>query len=161
MAILYSNELKAVVVADGLQGNMQNVLKEKCMTVQHFDYHCEYNRNQNGEHFGSQQPALLNFSIRVSSMSQASVFYKNLVGTGNFEYTFLFNPHFGSNMRLSTYEDGMIIDGYVISVEENYNSAKNKEDRDEQVVLDIKILIRNVLYLGRDEYSNLRSVFIQ
>jgi hypothetical protein len=64
-------------------------------------------------------------------------------------------------MRLSTYEDGMIIDGYVVSVEENYNSAKNKENREEQVILDIKILIRSVLYLGRDESSNLKSVFIQ
>lgn len=161
MAILYSNELKAVVVADGMQDNMQNILKEKCLTVQHFDYHCEYNRNQNGEHFGSQQPAILNFTIRVNSISQVGVFYKNLVGTGYFEYTFLFNPHFGSNQRLSTYEDGMIINGYVVSVEEIFNSAKNKEDRDEQVILDIKILIRSVLYLGRDENSNLKSKLIQ
>ena len=33
MATLYSNELKAVVIADGMQDNMQNILKEKCLTV--------------------------------------------------------------------------------------------------------------------------------
>ena len=161
MAVLYSNELKAVVIADGIQDNVRNVLKEKCLTIQSFDYHCEYVRNDNGEHFGSQQPAMLNFTVRINSMSQASTFYKNLLGTGNFEYTFLFNPVFGQNQRLSGYEDGMCIDGYVVSVEEKYNSARNSENRDEQIILAVKILIRSVIYFGRDENSGLKSVFIQ
>ena len=161
MAILYSNELKAVVIADEFQGTMQNVLKEKCLTVQHFDYHCEYNRNQNGEHFGSQQPAILNFTIRVNSMLQANTYYKNLVDNNNFEYTFLFNPHFGSNQRLINYEDGLVVNGYVVSIEEDFNSAKNSQNIDEQVILNIQILVRSVLYLGRDENSGLKSVFIQ
>lgn len=160
MAILYSNELKAVVIADEFQ-TVQNVLKEKCLTLQHFDYHCEYNRNNNGEHFGSQQPAILNFTIRVNSMSQAYPFYKNLVAAGNFEYTFLFNPIFNANLRLSSYEDGMVIDGYVVSVEEKYNAGRNNENRDEQVTLDIQILIRSVVYLGRDANSALKNIFIQ
>ena len=161
MATLYSNELKAVVIADEFQGIMQNVLKEKCLTVQQFDYHCEYNRNHNGEHFGSQKPGILNFSIRVNTMLQAKPFYRSLVGTGDFEFTFLFNPHFGPNQRLTSYEDGMVIDGYVVSVEENFNSAKNLYDRDEQVTINVEILIRSVIYLGRDENSGLKSVFIQ
>ena len=161
MAVLYSNELKAVVVADGIQDSVQNVLKEKCLTIQRFDYHCEYTRNNSGEHFGAQQPAMLNFTIRVNSLTQASTFYKNLIGTGNFEYTFLFNPVFGQNQRLSTYEDGMMVDGYVVSVEEKFNSAKNNEGRDEQIILEVKMLIRSVVYFGRDENSGLKSIFIQ
>lgn len=161
MAVLYSNELKAVVVADGIQDSVQNVLKEKCLTIQCFDYHCEYTRNNSGEHFGAQQPAILNFTIRVNSMTQASTFYKNLIGSGNFEYTFLFNPVFGQNQRLSGYEDGMCVDGYVVSVEEKYNSARNSENRDEQVILAVKILIRSVIYFGREGNSGLKSVFIQ
>ena len=161
MAMLYSNELKAVVIADEFQSTGQNVLKEKCMTVQHFDYHCEYKRNQSSELYGSMDPVTVNFTIRVNSLYQARVFYKNLVSTGYFEYTFLFNPIFNANQRLTSYEDGMTIDGYVVSVEERYNSGKNKESRDEQVILDIQILVRSVVYFGREENGNLKSVFIQ
>ena len=41
MATLYSNELKAVVVMDNFLDNPMNVLKENCMTVQHFNYNCD------------------------------------------------------------------------------------------------------------------------
>ena len=38
MAILYSNELKAVVIAENFIENPLNVLKENCLTIQNFDY---------------------------------------------------------------------------------------------------------------------------
>ena len=46
MATLLSNELKAVVVPDNFLDNPINVLKENCLTVQHFDYECEHKRRQ-------------------------------------------------------------------------------------------------------------------
>ena len=79
MATLLSNELKAVVVPDNFLDNPINVLKENCLTVQHFDYECEHKRNDSGEVYGATKPVILEFSIRVNSPRHARMFYRRLI----------------------------------------------------------------------------------
>ena len=161
MATLYSNELKAVVIAEDFKENPKNILKENCLTVQNFSYQCEHKRNSQGEYYGAQEPVILSFRVRIGSIHQVHVFYKNLVSNGYYPYSFLFNPTFNQNQRLVDYEDGMVAEGYVINVVETFNSSKNQTGEDEQVMLDIQILVRNITYIGREEQNNLRTIFIQ
>ena len=161
MATLYSNELKAFVVAEDFLDNPMNVLKENCLTVQHFDYQCEHKRNASGEVYGPTEPVILKFSVRVNSPKHAKVFYSNLLSNSYFNYSFLFNATFNANQRLGDYEDGMVVNGYVVSVEENYSAGKNQTGEDEQILLDVTILARSVTYLGREEQNNYKSVFVQ
>ena len=161
MATLYSNELKAVVIADNFTDNPLNVLKEKCLTIQHFDYQCEHKRNASGDLYGVTNPVILKFTVRVNSPAHSRIFYQNLVANNSFDYSFLFNPTFNAASRLSEYEDGMIINAYVVSVEENYNSAQNKNAEDQQIELDVTLLARSATYLGRDENNDFKSEFIK
>ena len=161
MAKLFSNELKAFVVPEDFLENPKNVLKEHCLTVQHFDYVAEHRRNASGEVYGPTEPVMLKFTIRVNSPRHAKVFYSNLLNNAPFNYSFLFNATFNANQRLGDYEDGMVVNGYVISVEENYSSNKNITGEEEQILLDVKILTRSVTFLGREEQNNYISVFIQ
>ena len=161
MAILYSNELKAFVVAEDFLENPMSVLKENCLTVQHFDYQCEHKRNASGEVYGPTEPVILKFTVRVNSPKHAKVFYSNLLSNSYFNYSFLFNATFNANQRLGDYEDGMVVNGYVVSVEENYSTEKNQTGEDEQILLDVAILARSVTYLGREEQNNYTSVFVQ
>lgn len=161
MATLYSNELKAFVVAEDFLENPMSVLKENCLTVQHFDYQCEHKRNASGEVYGPTEPVILKFTVRVNSPKHAKVFYSNLLSNSYFNYSFLFNATFNANQRLGDYEDGMVVNGYVVSVEENYSTGKNQTGEDEQILLDVAILARSVTYLGREEQNNYTSVFVQ
>ena len=161
MATLYSNELKAFVVAEDFLENPMSVLKENCLTVQHFDYQCEHKRNASGEVYGPTEPVILKFTVRVNSPNHAKVFYSNLLSNSYFNYSFLFNATFNANQRLGDYEDGMVVNGYVVSVEENYSTGKNQTGEDEQILLDVAILARSVTYLGREEQNNYTSVFVQ
>ena len=161
MATLYSNELKAFVVAEDFLDNPMNVLKENCLTVQHFDYQCEHKRNASGEVYGPTEPAILKFTVRVNPPKHAKVFYSNLLSNSYFNYSFLFNATFNANQRLGDYEDGMVVNGYVVSVEENYSTGKNQTGEDEQILLDVTILARSVTYMGREEQNNYTSVFVQ
>lgn len=161
MATLYSNELKAFVVAEDFLENPMSVLKENCLTVQHFDYQCEHKRNASGEVYGPTEPVILKFTVRVNSPKHAKVFYSNLLSNSYFNYSFLFNATFNANQRLGDYEDGMVVNGYVVSVEENYSTEKNQTGEDEQILLDVTILARSVTYLGREEQNNYTSVFVQ
>lgn len=161
MATLYSNELKAFVVAEDFLENPMSVLKENCLTVQHFDYQCEHKRNASGEVYGPTEPVILKFTVRVNSPKHAKVFYSNLLSNSYFNYSFLFNATFNANQRLGDYEDGMVVNGYVVSVEENYSTGNNQTGEDEQILLDVTILARSVTYLGREEQNNYTSVFVQ
>lgn len=161
MATLYSNELKAFVVAEDFLENPMSVLKENCLTVQHFDYQCEHKRNASGEVYGPTEPVILKFTVRVNSPKHAKVFYSNLLSNSYFNYSFLFNATFNANQRLGDYEDGMVVNGYVVSVEENYSTGKNQTGEDEQILLDVTILARSVTYMAREEQNNYTSVFIQ
>ena len=161
MATLYSNELKAFVVAEDFLENPMSVLKENCLTVQHFEYQCEHKRNASGEVYGPTEPVILKFTVRVNSPKHAKVFYSNLLSNSYFNYSFLFNATFNANQRLGDYEDGMVVNGYVVSVEENYSTGKNQTGEDEQILLDVTILARSVTYMAREEQNNYTSVFIQ
>ena len=160
MATLYSNELKAVVLQEDFLENPLNVMKEKCQTVQHFDYQCEHKRNESGEVYGATEPVILKFTIRVNSPHHAKVFYQRLMLSGHYEYSLLFNVTYDANQRLSDYEDGMIVDGYVVGVEERYTSQTGNAGSDKQMLLDIEVLVRSTIYLGREEQNNYKNVFI-
>lgn len=161
MAKLFSNELKAIVVPEDFLENPRNVLKENCLVVQHFDYVCEHRRNATGEVYGPTEPVMLKFTIRINSPRHAKVFYSNLLNNAPFNYSFLFNATFNANQRLANYEDGMVVNGYVVSVEENYSANKGVTGEEEQILLDVTLLTRSVTYVGREEQNNYTSVFIQ
>lgn len=161
MAALFSNELKAIVVPENFLENPKNVLKENCLTVQHFDYQCEHKRNESGEVYGPTKPVMLKFAVRVNSPKHARVFYRNLVTNSHYNYSFLFNATFNGYQRLADFEDGMVINGYVVSVEEKYSSEKNQNGEEEQVLLDVTLMVRSVNYMGREEQNNYKSTFIQ
>lgn len=159
MATLYSNELKAVVVMENFLENPLNVMKENCMTVQHFNYECEHKRNEAGEIYGAINPVMLEFTVRVNSPRQARAFYKELVSNEHSNYSFLFNVKYNENQRLNTYEDGMVVDGYIVHIEENYTTAAQEDGSNTQIELSVKLLSRSVTYLGAD--NNYKSIFIQ
>jgi len=149
MATLYSNELKAVVVMENFLENPLNVMKENCMTVQHFNYECEHKRNEAGEIYGAINPVMLEFTVRVNSPRQARAFYKELVSNEHSNYSFLFNVTYNENQRLSTYEDGMVVNGYIVHIEENYTTAAQQDGSNTQIELSVKLLSRSVTKVSR------------
>jgi len=159
MATLYSNELKALMVAEDFLENPINVLKENCLTVQHFDYQCEHKRNASGEVYGPTQPVVLKFTVRLNTPRHARVFYKNLLSNTAFNYSFLFNASFNANQRMADYEDGMVVNGNIVSVEEIFCADRGATGEEEQILLNVRILARSVTYLGRD--SHFKNTFIQ
>ena len=129
------------------------------MTVQHFNYECVHKRNESGEIYGSVNPVMLDFVIRANSPRQARAFYKELVSNEHTNFSFLFNVTYNENQRLDSYEDGMVINGYIVHIEEEYTSRTNQAGSSTQIELHVKILSRSVTYLGAD--NNFNSTFIQ
>ena len=154
---LYSNELKALVVPESIL-EQPNVLQEKCLTIQWMNYKCHRERNNKGEAYGPTQPVEMEFTIRLNDTADAKPFYQMLPSNEHFCFSFLFNATFNQHERLNDYEDGMVCDGYVVGIDESYSASSNKEPNDKQMLLNIKLLLLNTTYIGRDK--NYTSIFI-
>ena len=154
---LYSNELKALVVPESIL-EQPNVLQEKCLTIQWMNYKCQRERNTRREAYGPTQPVEMEFTIRLNDTADAKPFYQMLPSNEHFCFSFLFNATFNQNERLNDYEDGMVCDGYVVGIDESYSASSNKEPNDKQMLLNIKLLLLNTTYIGRDK--NYTSIFI-
>ena len=63
------------------------------------------------------------------------------------------------DLDLNTYEDGMVVNGYIVHIEENYTTAAQQDGSNTQIELSVKLLSRSVTYLGAD--NNYKSIFIQ
>lgn len=156
---LYSNELKAVLILENFLDTPGSVLRENCIMVSHIDYHCEYRRNDSNSVYGAVEPVILNFSIRIGSAKKANPFYRHLVENGHNMYTFLYNVTYDQNDHIDTYEDGMIVDAFVVKVDQEYTTQRTGRDSDEQIMLHVKLLVRSITYLGTDK--NFTSTFIK
>ncbi len=152
MARLYSNELKAVVYADNVLDNPVGVLRDHCITVQHFDYSCVLKRNDSHRVYGSSEGVTLNFTIRINAPEQARVFYRRLLESGHYMFSFLFNATYNAFDRLSDYDDGMVVDGYVVHLEEKYKTGKTDDGASDQMLLEVKLLLRSITYLGVENH---------
>ena len=154
---LYSNELKALIVPESIL-EQPNVLQDECLTIQWMNYKCHRERNNRGEAYGPTQPVEMEFTIRLNDTADAKPFYQMLPSNEHFCFSFLFNATFNQNERLNDYEDGMVCDGYVVGIDESYSASSNKEPNDKQMLLNVKLLLLNTTYIGRDK--NYTSIFI-
>lgn len=155
-----SNELKAVVILEDLLEMPANILKENCLTVQNFNYDCVRKRTQKGDIYGAMDPVILSFTIRVNDQLQAMRFFKAIVSNLTTSLSFLFNATYDPRMRLKDYEDGLVVNGYVVGVEEVYQTEANENGEFQQMLLNVKLLVGRVTYLGNEESSNLKGVFV-
>lgn len=162
---LYSNELKALVVPEDIL-TMKQVLQERFTTVEKLHYSCTRNRNNKGEAYGPTEPVELEFTIRLNNPADAKPYYERLMSHENFIFSFVFNAVFAENTSLKDYEDGMICDGYVVAIDEQYSTTRETTafnaqymvPQDEQMLLTVKLLLVNTIYLGREK--NYQSTFI-
>ena len=163
---LYSNELRVIVVPENIL-TMKSVLQEHFASVEKFNYECTRQRNNKGEVYGPTDSVLLEFSIRLNNLLDAKPYYECLASNEHFTFSFVFNAVFDANTNLKDYEDGMLCEGYVVSIKEKYSNAQDKtlhgskraEASDEQMQLSVTLLLTSSTYLGRDK--NIISEFIQ
>jgi hypothetical protein len=89
----------------------------------------------------------------------AEHFYRYLVETVKNIFTLPNNPTSPKHDRIDTFYDGMIVDAFVVKVEQDYTTQRTGRDSDEQIMLRVKLLVRSITYLGKDK--NFTSSFIQ
>ena len=138
-----------------------SVLREHCLPLQHFSYECRYKRNAGGDVYGASLPVYLDFTVRVASPESIKDFFREIVDNDRPAFSVLFNATFGPTARLADYEDGMIVRGYVVDIEEEYESAPGADNISEQMLAHIKLLVTSITFLGASEENNYTMTIIQ
>lgn len=150
-----SNNIKAILIPEDFS-EMARVSQEKCLTLQHFDYKCRRCRNEEGVPYGSTVSVILNCSFRT--VEDLHAYYDCLKKNESQDFSFIFNATFDDQKKLSDYEDAMVVNGYVVDIEETFNSAMNEAGESEQVLFGIKILLSSITYVGKSS-NKILSIF--
>lgn len=103
---------------------------------------------------------ILSFTVRVNDQLQALRFFKAIISNYVTSLSFLFNATYDPMQRLKDYEDGVVAKGYVVGVEEVYQTDSNASGEFRQMLLNVKLLASSVTYLGYEDNNNLKGVFI-
>lgn len=147
----YSDFLKAVLYPDRILENGRNIEKNNCYTIQHFAYQCLRSRNDAGFPYGDTTPTEMVFTIRLAHPDDGKVFYHQMQSNELFEHTFIFNATFGPFCRLESFEDAMVVKGYVVDVNEDYDTAVLADGTMNQIRMEVCLLVSSITYAGRDD----------
>ena len=151
MAITLSNHLKATLYTDDIRSLDERKFRipyDRCFTVLHFSYECRRERNKLGYPFGDTTSTILNFTVRLMSPEDGKPFYHQMQQNEPEFFTFLFNVTLFNRQAVTGYEDAMIVNGYVIDVDDDFTNAPTSEGDTEQMLIHVKLLVANITYVG-------------
>jgi hypothetical protein len=151
MAITLSNHLKATLYTDDIRSLDERKFRipyDRCFTVLHFSYECRRERNKLGYPFGDTTSTILNFTVRLMSPEDGKPFYHQMQQNEPEFFTFLFNVTLFNRQAVTGYEDAMIVNGYVIDVDDDFMNAPTSEGDTEQMLIHVKLLVANITYVG-------------
>ena len=141
MAITVSNHLKAMLYPEDIRSIDERKFRipcDRCFTVLHFSYECKRERNKSGYPFGNTTTTILDFTIRLMSPEDGKPFYHQMQQN---------EPEF-NRQYVTGYEDAMVVNGYVIDVEDDFTNEPTSEGSTEQMLIHVKLLVANITYIG-------------
>lgn len=131
-----------------------NVLKTSCYNVEDYKYQCYRKRDEFNNPFGPIMSGYMDITINTQTFNDCKVFYKRMEENESCDYSLIFNPEFNAFGRMTSFDDGMVVRGYVIDVFEACNNAESEDD--EQLQITIRLMLNSVCFMGTDTLHELK-----
>ena len=154
----FSDHLKAVLYPENLMEVEENLEKRLCQTIQHFSYKCQRSRNDAGIPYGNTTPTELQFTVKLETPDDSKVFYQRMQQNELFDHTFLFNATFDQRDRLKSYDDAMIVRGFVVDVKEDYDATVTNNGTVQQILVQVNLLLSSITYVGKENNSKILEI---
>ena len=159
-----ANFNRGVVIISDVIENGFDASQDWQMSATLESYRCDYAKpvNEAGEPFGATEPTTLDFSVRLHKGSHAKIIIYNLLHTyDNIRFTFLFDPTFNNRKKVTSYKDGIVVDGYVVNTRVEFRSAKDSLGRERQTILHVRLLLRSVIHIsGMNAKKEHTTIFV-
>ena len=148
MAEIYSNHLKVVFTPEDICEMRDAILREKCFTVQHFNYESK-RRHGASSTYHTEDSTILNFTVRINTPDDGKQLFAHMLDQESHAYSFLFNATFKPLGRIDNYEDAMMATGCIVDIVEEFNSTPNA-DMQEQMLMHVKLLLTSITFVGKE-----------
>lgn len=148
MSEINSNKANAIVYLGDFIKNGYNVLSEDCYTVVSYNYTCKRSRNSAGVPYGPTHSALFEVQIRnFSDKCEASIL-NHMKGNMATDFSVALSPIFDKSDRIRDFYDCFVVRGYVVDVNEIYSDQDNTTSETGQRIMQIRILLCDITYVG-------------
>lgn len=143
---IISNNIKVSFLNFNFQ-ERQRTHRDQCATVQTFNYEFSRNINAYGRAYGGSSGGMVTLTLRAGTRFEFRDYYECLTMNEPRAFSLIYNAVFDDYGVLSDYDGGIIISGYVVSLDEIYN-RKRADTEGEQMFLKMDILISKIGYVG-------------
>ena len=134
------------------QATPSAILRGKGYRVQYFGYDSKREHNYEvGSTYHQEDATIVNVTLRQNTSDAPKPFLEQMSKDGMYSYSFLFNPKFNTFGRLESMDDAMVVNGYIVDVEEEYIPAKG--DIKEQMLMHVQLLVNSIIFVGEDKKS--------
>ena len=146
-----ANFKKGVVILNDITENAFNVNSDLSLNamLESFSYDYVMPTNGAGKTFGATEPTILKFSIRLKNVTHGKILYQSAYQNESMKFTFLFDQTYDiDKTKITSYGYGMVVDGYVVHLEEDFHSSKDAEGLDRQTIVHLELLLRSVTHIS-------------
>jgi hypothetical protein len=159
-----ANYKNGVVIVDDITDYEFNLRRDWqfAETLESFSYDYAKSINDAGNVYGATEPAIMEFSFRLHDSLKAQIIYNSAFLNENMRFSFIFGPEWnGQYNKLINYKDGLVADGYVVHVNEEFHSGKDSQGLERQTILHVKLLLRSVTHIsGVNGKKTLTTTFV-
>lgn len=145
--------LKTVLYADNFFEMPDNVLRTNSFNVIDYKYRCYRERDEFNNPYGSFLTENMLFTVKASSLNDCMAFYRFMEDNRSHPFSIIFDPVFNSFGRMTSFKDGIVVNGYVVDVLES--CANNDFSGNEQLTVKISLILNKVSYLGMESLHEL------
>ena len=142
----YSNNIKVALFADNVLEQLV-LRRTDSIVVQQYSYALERPRNAHGVAYGNSSGGILTIDVRIGSRDNMRTYYERLSQNYSTAFSLVFNARYDETGILDDYEGGMIVEGYLTDIGENFDRDK-AEAHGEQMKLRFKVLVTNMTHIG-------------
>ena len=140
MVTSYSNYLKVVFSPEDLCEMSDDILRSNCFTVQHFHYESKRRRDNDSG---------MDITIRINEPDCGKQLLEHMQDSEQHSYALLFNATFKPTGRLDDYDDALMATGYIINIEEVFETAQ-QNGQQEQMLMHIHLLLNTITFIGKE-----------
>ena len=120
------------------------------LVIQRFGYESKREHHAEvGKTYHLEDATIIHFSIRVNKPADVKPLQDHMNQPDKYTYTFLFNPNFQS-ADTYTYDDAMMVSGYIVDMEMEYVKQTTDEKIQEQILLHVKLLLNTITFFGEN-----------
>lgn len=145
MAVLSSDQLKAIVVPLNICDDGNKVYRDNIATLQSYNYGCFRTRGHLSLPYGNVHSSILDLNLRNFPDFLEKYFLKSLQSPEPYEISLIFNAVFDANGELREYDDAFVARGYTVDIQETYSTDITNES---QRLINIKMLLSKIIYIG-------------